>query len=64
VATLPLQADIEGKLMQVALRATSMGNALMHVLFDFKCDRNQEAIVVTPLAKQEPQELRFTPFSP
>jgi hypothetical protein len=30
VATLPLQADIEGKLMQVSLRATSMGNALMH----------------------------------
>jgi hypothetical protein len=30
VATLPLQADIEGKLMQVSSRATSMGNALMH----------------------------------
>jgi hypothetical protein len=30
VATLPLQADIEGKLMQVSLRPTSMGNALMH----------------------------------
>ena len=30
VTTLPLQADIEGKLMQVSLRATSMGNALMH----------------------------------
>src|SRR5580704_15355316 len=30
VATLPMQADIEGKLMQVSLRATSMGNALMH----------------------------------
>jgi len=29
VVTLPLQADIEGKLMQVSLRATSMGNALM-----------------------------------
>jgi hypothetical protein len=30
VSSLPLQADIEGKLMQVSLRATSMANALMH----------------------------------
>ncbi len=30
VTTLPQQAEIEGKLMQVSLRATSMGNALMH----------------------------------
>jgi hypothetical protein len=30
VATFPPQAEIEGKLMQVSLRATSMGNALMH----------------------------------
>jgi hypothetical protein len=30
VTTLPPQAEIEGKLMQVTLRATSMGNALMH----------------------------------
>jgi hypothetical protein len=30
VSTVPPQADIEGKLMQVSLRATSMGNALMH----------------------------------
>jgi hypothetical protein len=30
VATLPLQDDMEGKLMQVSLRATSMGNALIH----------------------------------
>jgi hypothetical protein len=30
VTTLPQQADIEGKLMQVSLRVTSMGNALIH----------------------------------
>jgi hypothetical protein len=30
VTTLPPQAEIEGKLMQVSLRTTSMGNALMH----------------------------------
>ena len=30
VTTTPPAADIEGKLMQVTLRATSMGNALMH----------------------------------
>ena len=30
VTTIPLQADIEGKLMHVSLRATSMGNALLH----------------------------------
>jgi hypothetical protein len=30
VTTVPQQADIEGKLMQVSLRATSMGNAVMH----------------------------------
>ncbi len=30
VTTLPPQGDIEGKLMQVSLRTTSMGNALMH----------------------------------
>jgi hypothetical protein len=30
VTTLPQQADIEGKLMQVSLRVTSMGNALVH----------------------------------
>src|SRR5882672_4212634 len=30
VTTLPPQAEIEGKPMQVSLRATSMGNALMH----------------------------------
>jgi hypothetical protein len=30
VTTVPLQAEIEGKLMQVTLRVTSMGNALMH----------------------------------
>src|SRR5260370_7042537 len=30
VTTVPPKADIEGKLMQVSLRATSMGNALMH----------------------------------
>jgi hypothetical protein len=30
VTTLPQQAEIEGKLMQVSLRATSMGNALVH----------------------------------
>jgi hypothetical protein len=30
VATVPQQAEIEGKLMQVTLRVTSMGNALMH----------------------------------
>src|SRR5208337_5173384 len=30
VTTIPLQADIEGKPMQVTLRVTSMGNALMH----------------------------------
>src|SRR5207245_7310483 len=30
VSTLPPRAEIEGKLMQVTLRVTSMGNALMH----------------------------------
>jgi hypothetical protein len=30
VTTLPQEPAIEGKLMQVTLRATSMGNALMH----------------------------------
>jgi len=30
VTTVPPQAEIEGKSMQVTLRATSMGNALMH----------------------------------
>src|ERR1700676_2234165 len=30
VTTVPPKGDIEGKLMQVSLRATSMGNALMH----------------------------------
>src|SRR6266571_6819767 len=30
VTTLPQQAEIEGKLMQVSLRVTSMGNALLH----------------------------------
>jgi len=30
VATFPPQGEIEGKLMHVSLRATSMGNALMH----------------------------------
>src|SRR5437868_3821512 len=30
VATVPPQPEIEGKLMQVTLRVTSMGNALMH----------------------------------
>ena len=30
VTTIPQEADIEGKMMQVSLRATSMGNALMH----------------------------------
>jgi len=30
VTTVPLQSDIEGKLMQLSLRTTSMGNALMH----------------------------------
>jgi hypothetical protein len=30
VTTVPRQAEIEGKLMQVSLRVTSMGNALMH----------------------------------
>ena len=30
VTTVPPQADIEGKPMQVTLRVTSMGNALMH----------------------------------
>jgi hypothetical protein len=30
VTTVPQQADIEGKRMQVSLRVTSMGNALMH----------------------------------
>jgi hypothetical protein len=30
VTTVPQQDEIEGKLMQVSLRATSMGNALMH----------------------------------
>src|SRR6266481_2244910 len=30
VTTVPQQAEIEGKLMQVSLRVTSMGNAIMH----------------------------------
>jgi hypothetical protein len=30
VTTVPLQSDIEGKLMQLSLRTTPMGNALMH----------------------------------
>jgi hypothetical protein len=30
VTTFPQQAELEGKSMQVSLRATSMGNALMH----------------------------------
>jgi hypothetical protein len=30
VTTIPVQADIEGKPMQVTLRVTSMGNALIH----------------------------------
>jgi len=30
VTTVPQQADIEAKLMQVSLRVTSMGNALVH----------------------------------
>src|SRR6476661_5735892 len=30
VTTVPPAADIEGKLMQVTLRTTSMGNALLH----------------------------------
>jgi len=30
VTTAPLQAALEGKLMKVSLRVTSMGNALMH----------------------------------
>jgi hypothetical protein len=30
VSTVPPQADLEGKHMQVSLRTTSMGNALMH----------------------------------
>ena len=30
VTTLPPQAEIEGKLMQVSLRLTSMGNAMVH----------------------------------
>jgi hypothetical protein len=30
VTTVPLAADIEGKLMHVSLRVTSMGNVLMH----------------------------------
>ena len=30
VTTVPPQAEMEGKLMQVTLRVTSMGNALMH----------------------------------
>ena len=30
VTTIPPQAEIEGKQMQVTLRETSMGNALMH----------------------------------
>src|ERR1700686_5855784 len=30
VTTLPPKAEIEGKLMQVSLRTTSMGNALLH----------------------------------
>lgn len=30
MTTFPQQAEVEGKLMQVSLRVTSMGNALMH----------------------------------
>jgi hypothetical protein len=30
VTTVPQQADLEGQLVQVSLRVTSMGNALMH----------------------------------
>jgi hypothetical protein len=30
VTTVPQQAEVEGKLMQVSLRLTSMGNALVH----------------------------------
>jgi len=30
VTTLPLQAEIEGKPMQISLRVTSMGNAIVH----------------------------------
>jgi len=30
VSTVPQQADLEGQLVQVSLRVTSMGNALMH----------------------------------
>src|SRR3989475_12887291 len=30
VTTVPQKGEIEGTLMQVSLRATSMGNALMH----------------------------------
>ena len=30
VTTVPQQSDLEGKLMQLSLRTTSMGNALMH----------------------------------
>ena len=30
VTTLPPQAEIEGKLMQISLRVTSMGNAMVH----------------------------------
>ena len=30
VTTVPRQAEIEGKLMQVSLRVTSMGNAIVH----------------------------------
>jgi hypothetical protein len=30
VATVPPQADMEGKMVQVSLRVTSMGNALVH----------------------------------
>jgi hypothetical protein len=30
VTTLPPEADIEGKLIEVTLRVTSMGNALLH----------------------------------
>src|SRR5712691_5130443 len=30
LTTVPQQAEIEGKLMQVSLRVTSMGNALVH----------------------------------
>src|ERR1700681_2953460 len=30
ISTVPPQAEIDGKLMQVSLRVTSMGNALVH----------------------------------